>query len=71
MGKARPVRAPFDLLTPDEVAEVLELPRAEVLLWLETGRLPGLRVGRSWRVNPWLLYPYVLARLEEKLEGQG
>ncbi len=65
------MRVPFELLTPDEVAEVLELPRGEVLLQLETGRLPGLRVGKSWRINPWLLYPYVLARLEEKLEGKG
>lgn len=60
---------PFELLTPDEAAELLGLPRSEVLRWLENGRLPGLRVGKSWRINPWLLYPYVLATLEQRLES--
>lgn len=37
--------------TPEEVAESLRVTRRTVYDWLKSGRLPGLRVGRSWRIN--------------------
>ena len=40
------------LLTPDEVAERLAVSPKIVRQWLRDGKLPGIRLGRLWRVNP-------------------
>jgi len=39
------------VLTPDEVAKALGLSRRTVITWLESGRLPGIKVGNRWRVK--------------------
>lgn len=39
------------LLTPDEVASRLRLSRRTVIVWLERGRLRGVKVGNRWRVR--------------------
>lgn len=39
------------VLTPDEVAKVLGLSRRTVVGWLESGKLPGIKVGNRWRVK--------------------
>jgi excisionase family DNA binding protein len=38
--------------TPEEVAGELRVTRRTVYEWLRTGRLPGLRAGRWWRIRP-------------------
>jgi len=38
-----------DLLTPDEVGELLDAPRKTVLRWAAGGYLPGHKLGRRWR----------------------
>ena len=50
---ARKGRAPDlgEYYTPEEIAESLRVTRRTVYDWLKSGRLPGLRVGRSWRIN--------------------
>lgn len=40
------------LLTPEEVAERLAVSPKMIRAWLRDGRLPGIRLGRLWRVNP-------------------
>ena len=39
------------LLTPNQVAERLQLSVRTVYAWLRDGRLPGIRLGRRWRVS--------------------
>jgi excisionase family DNA binding protein len=39
------------LLTPEEVADTLRVSTRTVLDWLRTSQLPGLKVGRRWRVR--------------------
>ena len=39
------------VLTPDEVAKALGLSRRTVITWLESGKLPGIKVGNRWRVK--------------------
>jgi excisionase family DNA binding protein len=39
-------------LTTTEVAQRLEVPRARVRTWLQTGKLPGVKVSGQWRVPP-------------------
>jgi excisionase family DNA binding protein len=38
-----------DLLTPEEVALLLNVKRKRVVDWARTGYLPGIKLGRSWR----------------------
>ena len=49
-----------NLLSVEEVARSLEVRPATVAEWCRQGRLPGLKVGRSWRIRH--------AALEEFLE---
>ncbi len=39
------------VLTPDEVAKALGLSRRTVIGWLESGKIPGIKVGNRWRVK--------------------
>lgn len=38
------------LFTVEEAAQTLRLHDDTVRLWLRTGRLRGVKVGRSWRI---------------------
>jgi excisionase family DNA binding protein len=42
--------APAEVLTLEEAAELLRLPRDEVALLAQEGELPGRGVGGEWRV---------------------
>lgn len=39
------------LLTVDEVAEQLRLTPTVTRRWLQQGKLPGLKIGREWRID--------------------
>jgi excisionase family DNA binding protein len=39
-----------ELLTPDEVAEVVRVLPAAVREWLRTGRMRAFKVGNQWRI---------------------
>jgi len=41
-----------NLLTPEQVADRLAVTPKAVRQWLREGKLPGLRLGRLWRVRP-------------------
>lgn len=50
----------MNLLTIDEVAEVLKINRHTAYKYAKTGAIPAVRVGRNWRVdenvfNDWLV----------------
>jgi len=38
-------------LTPEQVAERLQLSIITVKRWLTAGKLPGYKVGRQWRIS--------------------
>lgn len=40
-----------EILTPEQVADYLQVQPRTVLEWLRTGRLPGAKIGRLWRVR--------------------
>ena len=40
------------LLTVTEAAAQLRVSRRTLLRWLQTGRLPGVKIGRDWRIDP-------------------
>jgi excisionase family DNA binding protein len=41
-----------DLLAIEDVAAQLKVQPRTVLEWLRTGKLPGYKLGRLWRVDP-------------------
>ena len=49
------------LLTPEQVAERLQISIVTVKKWLTDGKLPGYKVGRQWRISE--------AELEKFVEG--
>jgi excisionase family DNA binding protein len=40
-----------EFLTPEEVAARLKVQPRTVQEWLRTGRLPGLKLGKLWRIR--------------------
>lgn len=46
------MNAPLRLLTVDQVAEILQVSRASVYRWAESGALPAVRLGRAVRFHP-------------------
>ena len=38
-----------DILTVDETAELLKIPRSSVYKLAQQGKIPGQKVGRHWR----------------------
>jgi len=40
------------LLTPEQVAERLQVTERTVYGWLRHGKLPALKLGRLWRIRP-------------------
>ena len=47
------------MLTPEEAADRLALHPETVRLWLRTGRLPGIKAGRVWRVRESVLAAFM------------
>jgi excisionase family DNA binding protein len=39
------------LLTPEEAAGRLKVAKITILRWLRDGKLPGVKVGKLWRVK--------------------
>ena len=50
------------LLTPEQVAEQLQISRITVMDYLRAGRIKGHKVGRLWRIK--------VQALDAFLEGQ-
>ncbi len=66
-------RAPY--LTVDEVAELMRVSRMTVYRLLHSGELPGIRVGRSFRVPQEALSAFLrssatVPQPEERREGR-
>ncbi len=40
-----------EFYTPQEVAEILKVPRKTVYFWLQQGKLKGLKAGDLWRIT--------------------
>ena len=39
------------LLTPEQVAESLQISKITVMTYLRTGKIKGIKVGRLWRIQ--------------------
>ena len=48
--KMKSIEKLSDVLTPEEVGEVLRLPTEDVMRLLESDDIPGIKVGTVWRI---------------------
>lgn len=55
--------------TPEQVAERLGLHPNTIRLWLRQGAMPGVRIGRLWRVRESDLEAYAESRRNVPREG--
>ena len=51
-----------NLMTPEQVAEKLQVKRRTVISWLQHGKLQGVRVGNLWRVKPEQVEQFIKSR---------
>lgn len=40
-----------ELLTVDEVADILRTTPNTIYRWLRAGKLPGVKIGKEWRIR--------------------
>ena len=44
-------KSPSEILTIDETAELLKIPRSSVYRLAQQGKIPAKKVGRHWRFH--------------------
>lgn len=59
----------IEVLTVEEVAEILKVNIDTVRRLLRQGELPGVKVGRHWRVEREALRAYLQGRQVDNLRG--
>ena len=58
------------LLKPEQAAALLAVSPKAVRAWLHDGTLPGVRVGRLWRIDPDALDAWIHGRADAKATPQ-
>lgn len=53
-----------DILTVDEAAELLKIPRSSVYKLAQQGKIPGQKVGRHWRFHRITLLKWIAGELD-------
>lgn len=53
------------LLTPEEVAEKFSVTVNTVRDWLRTGELPGIKIGKIWRVRQQELNEFIDSKVRK------
>ena len=54
----------YDILTPEEVMEYLNIGKNSVYALLNSGELKGFRIGRNWKIPRKSLDSYVDKNME-------
>jgi len=53
MHETRPsIQHPQQLLTPDDLAALLGVPRPLVIKKASQGKIPAIKLGKAWRFRP-------------------
>lgn len=47
------------LYTPEEVAEILAVKESTVRHWMRNGTMPGIKIGKFWRIPEDALRQYL------------
>lgn len=59
------------VMTVDEVAAYLRIPRASVYKLAQKGRIPGQKVGRHWRFRRETIDEWLAKAPNPRAEGHG
>lgn len=57
------------LLTPEQVADILQFNPETVRRMLREGRLPGIKVGDSWRTSEFELHKFLYLQQSKMPNG--
>lgn len=62
-----------DILTVDEAAELLKIPRSSVYKLAQEGKLPAQKVGRHWRFHRTTILRWISGtiKFDEKKNERG
>lgn len=60
-----------EILTPEQAAEYLQLPIDVVLRYLEQRRMPGVRIGDTWRIRRAMLEQWLDQQSLLEIDEQG
>ncbi len=58
------------LLTPEQVAERLQITVQTIYTWMRSGYLPSVKMGRLWRIRPDDLEEFIKQQIYRKLSGK-
>ena len=53
------------LYTPTEVAEILTVKESTVRRWMRNGAMPGIKIGKFWRIPEEALEAYLESKASE------
>ncbi len=56
------------LLTPDQVADRLQVEPSTVKRWLRQGKLQGVKPGKEWRISEAVLSAFLFDEYSEQLD---
>lgn len=59
------------LLTPDEVAEELQIPKSTIYKLCSDGEIPAAKIGKHWRFDRDRLNAWLEARFSAGPSGSG
>ncbi len=57
------------LLTPDEVAEYLQVPIETIWRWCRKKEIPAIKVGKYWRIPEDEFQKYIKTKMTGTLNG--
>jgi excisionase family DNA binding protein len=60
-----------DVMTLQQLAMYLCIPRSTIYRLVQTGRLPAFKVGRQWRVSLQLVQNHLIQNYERKTDRSG
>jgi len=60
-----------DVMTLQQLAVYLCIPRSTIYRLVQTGRLPAFKVGRQWRVSLKVVQNYLIQNYERKTGRSG
>ncbi|WP_196592169.1 helix-turn-helix domain-containing protein [Pectinatus frisingensis] len=55
-------------LTPEQVADLLQVDSNTILLWLKQKKIPGVRIGNIWRIEEERLQTFLTQKLDKQTE---
>lgn len=58
-----------DILTVDEAAELLKIPRSSVYKLSQQGKIPAQKVGRHWRFHRATLLKWIAGELNRNVNS--